>query len=95
MDDMKSPSDAVALTPRLLTSGGFDLLYREGMTLIEEVAAYLDGEGRGESKGLSRDAAFLYARYRLNRRAVKNPRSSSRRCPPIAVVRAGMTFPKP
>ena len=61
MDEMKSPSDAVALTPRLLTSGGFDLLYREGMGLIEEVAAYLDGEGRGESKGLSRDAAFIYA----------------------------------
>jgi regulator of CtrA degradation len=61
VDEMRSPSDAVALTPRLLASGGFDLLYREGMGLIEEVAAYLDGEGRGESKGLSRDAAFIYA----------------------------------
>jgi len=54
-------SDAVALTPRLLASGGFDLLYREGMGLIEEVAAYLDGEGRAESKALPREAAFIYA----------------------------------
>lgn len=59
MDEVMSPT--VALTPRLLSSGGFDLLYREGMSLIEEVAAYLDGEGRAESKVLSREAAFLYA----------------------------------
>ena len=62
MDEQSSPkSDAVALTPRILTSGGFDLLYREGMGLIEEVAAYLDGEGRAESKALSREASFVYA----------------------------------
>ncbi|RDE08181.1 protease adaptor protein RcdA [Pelagibacterium lacus] len=61
MDEARSGNDAVALTPRLLTSGGFDLLYREGMGLIEEVAAYLDGEGRAESRGLSREASFLYA----------------------------------
>ncbi|WMT89430.1 DUF1465 family protein [Pelagibacterium sp. H642] len=54
-------SPTVALTPRLLSSGGFDLLYREGMGLIEEVAAYLDGEGRTESKTLSREGSFLYA----------------------------------
>lgn len=59
MDEVMSP--AVALTPRLLSSGGFDLLYREGMGLIEEVAAYLDGDGRDQSKGLSREASFLYA----------------------------------
>src|SRR5690606_22643669 len=59
VDEVMSP--AVALTPRLLSSGGFDLLYREGMGLIEEVAAYLDGDGRDQSKGLSREASFLYA----------------------------------
>jgi len=51
----------VAIGPRIVASGGFDLLYREGMALIEEVAAYLDGEGRGESRGLTREAAFCYA----------------------------------
>lgn len=62
MDDQTTGiNDAVALTPRLLASGGFDLLYREGMGLIEEVAAYLDGEGRAESSALSREASFVYA----------------------------------
>jgi len=52
---------AVAIGPRIVASGGFDMLYREGMSLIEEVAAYLDGQGRAESKALPREAAFLYA----------------------------------
>ena len=49
---MSEPSDkpAVALGPRIVASGGFTSLYREGMTLIEEVAAYLDGDGRTESR---------------------------------------------
>jgi regulator of CtrA degradation len=54
-------NDAVALTPRLLASGGFDMLYREGMGLIEEVAAYLDRDGRADSEALSREASFVYA----------------------------------
>ncbi|MBN9363480.1 MAG: DUF1465 family protein [Devosia sp.] len=37
------------------------MLYREGMVLIEEVASYLDGDGRSESRGLPREASFLYA----------------------------------
>lgn len=61
MDDHTGKNEAVALTPRLLASGGFDLLYREGMSLIEEVAAYLDGEGRASSQSLSREASFVYA----------------------------------
>jgi len=51
----------VAIGPRIVASGGFDALYREGMTLIEDVAAYLDGDGRTESRGLARDASFVYA----------------------------------
>ena len=51
----------VAIGPRIVSSGGFDLLYREGMTLIEDVAAYLDGKGRLESRGLPREASFVYA----------------------------------
>lgn len=37
------------------------MLYREGMSLIEEVAAYLDGDGRGESRQLPREASFVYS----------------------------------
>jgi regulator of CtrA degradation len=52
---------AVSLGPRIVASGGFLALYREGMTLIEEVASYLDSEGRQESRLLGREAAFVYA----------------------------------
>jgi regulator of CtrA degradation len=39
----------------------FDRTFREGMDLVEETAAYLDGEGRRDSKMLSRSAALAYA----------------------------------
>jgi regulator of CtrA degradation len=39
----------------------FDRTFREGMDLVEETAAYLDGAGRQESKRLSRKAALAYA----------------------------------
>ena len=60
---MSEPQDksAIALGPRIVASGGFTLLYREGMGLIEEVAAYLDGDGRAESRSLPREAGFVYA----------------------------------
>jgi regulator of CtrA degradation len=39
----------------------FDRTFREGMDLVEETAAYLDGAGRHESKQLPRKAALAYA----------------------------------
>ena len=51
----------VALGPRIVASGGFTALYRGGMSLIEDVAAYLDGDGRTQSRGLPREASFVYA----------------------------------
>lgn len=39
----------------------FDRTFQEGMELVEETAAYLDGEGRRESKLLSRATALAYA----------------------------------
>ena len=39
----------------------FDRTFQEGMELVEETAAYLDGTGRHESKRLSRSAALAYA----------------------------------
>jgi regulator of CtrA degradation len=39
----------------------FDRTFREGMELVEETASYLDGDGRRESKLLSRAAALAYA----------------------------------
>jgi regulator of CtrA degradation len=39
----------------------FERTFQEGMELVEETAAYLDGAGRQESKSLPRDAALAYA----------------------------------
>jgi regulator of CtrA degradation len=39
----------------------FERTFQEGMDLVEETAAYLDGAGRQESKSLSRNAALAYA----------------------------------
>jgi regulator of CtrA degradation len=61
VDEAKEKRQPVAIGPRIIASGGFDALYREGMGLIEEVAAYLDSDGRAESRGLNREASFCYA----------------------------------
>jgi regulator of CtrA degradation len=61
VDDSSKQRGAVPIGPRMVASGGFDSLYREGMALIEDVAAYLDGEGRAESRHLPREASFVYA----------------------------------
>jgi regulator of CtrA degradation len=39
----------------------FDRTFREGMALVDEAAAYLDGPGRAAAKRLSRTAALAYA----------------------------------
>lgn len=44
-----------------LGSEAFKALFREGMALVEESAAYLDGQGREESRLLSRDGTLAYA----------------------------------
>jgi regulator of CtrA degradation len=41
-------------------SEAFCALFDEGMALVEETAAYLDGPGRSESRHLSRDATRAY-----------------------------------
>jgi regulator of CtrA degradation len=55
------PPAAVAFISRLTASRAFSDLFREGMALVEEAAAYLDGPGRAESKALTRHAALAYA----------------------------------
>lgn len=39
----------------------FDAVFKEGMSLVEKTAAYLDGEGRGESKKLKAPLTMVYA----------------------------------
>jgi regulator of CtrA degradation len=42
-------------------SDTFRTLFKEGMSLVEETADYLDGEGRDAARSLPRPASILYA----------------------------------
>lgn len=53
--------DWVSFGELYVTSEPFKALFREGMALVEETAAYLDGDGRQESRLISRDASLGYA----------------------------------
>jgi regulator of CtrA degradation len=57
----KSVKDTVVFGERVAASQAFADLFRDGMALVEQTAAYLDGPGRQEAKKLSRHAALAYA----------------------------------
>ena len=57
----RDESDPVPFGKTFVQSDAFRTLFREGMGLVEETAAYLDGPGREESRKLSRQAALTYA----------------------------------
>ena len=60
-DQSRGEADLVLLSERITNSPAFGLLFREGMDLVEETAAYLDGAGRTEAKALERAASLTYA----------------------------------
>jgi regulator of CtrA degradation len=51
----------VSFGQRLATSDAFKALFREGMSLVEDSANYLDGAGRTDAKRLARSDALAYA----------------------------------
>jgi regulator of CtrA degradation len=51
----------VSFGERFQASEQFDIVFREGMALVERVAAYLEGPGRAEAKQLPAPANVLYA----------------------------------
>ncbi|MBR2117855.1 MAG: DUF1465 family protein, partial [Afipia sp.] len=53
-------ADLVLLSERITNSPAFGTLFREGMDLVEETAAYLDGPGRTEAKALERSVSLSY-----------------------------------
>lgn len=61
MNEKDKLSETVVLGPRIVASAAFDTLYRDGMQLVEEVAAYLDGPGRADSRALPREVSLVYA----------------------------------
>ncbi len=59
VDFVRSP--AVPFGRNFVSSDAFRVMFREGMMLVEDTAAYLDGPGRDESRALPRDVALAYA----------------------------------
>ena len=57
----RSIQEPVSFKEKLAGSQAFSALFKDGMALVEETAAYLDGPGRKESKSLKRTAALTYA----------------------------------
>lgn len=53
--------DPVRFGQSFVGSEAFKALFQEGMELIEETAAYLDGPGREESRNLPRQESLVYA----------------------------------
>ncbi|MDR3465634.1 MAG: DUF1465 family protein [Xanthobacteraceae bacterium] len=60
-DFSRGEAGLVLLSERLANSAAFGTLFREGMDLVEETAAYLDGAGRSEAKDLERAVSLTYA----------------------------------
>ena len=56
-------TDAVTVSfgERFATSEQFDGVFKEGMALVERTAAYLDGDGRRDAKGLKAPVSVVYA----------------------------------
>ena len=57
----RDENDPVPFGKTFVQSDAFRALFREGMGLVEETAAYLDGPGREESRKLDRLASLAYA----------------------------------
>src|SRR3954468_2732419 len=60
-DRSQGETALVQFSERLTNSAAFGTLFREGMDLVEETAAYLDGIGRAEAKALDRSVSLTYA----------------------------------
>jgi regulator of CtrA degradation len=61
MREVPLSEQPVSFGEHLASSPLFGALFRDGMALVEETAAYLDGPGRQHSKDLGRSAALAYA----------------------------------
>jgi regulator of CtrA degradation len=56
-----SKGTTVSFGEHFAASDQFDVIFKEGMSLVERTAAYLDGPGRKEARALKGPAAVLYA----------------------------------
>jgi len=60
-DRSQGETPLVQFSEKLTNSAAFGNLFREGMDLVEETAAYLAGTGRIEAKALDRAVSLTYA----------------------------------
>ncbi|MCF8470134.1 MAG: DUF1465 family protein [Parvibaculum sp.] len=60
-DNEETGFAACVTLPEFMASGLFQRTYNEGMSLVEETSAYLDGPGREAARGLPRQASLAYA----------------------------------
>lgn len=60
-DNLGEQSQPVSFVEKLAGSEAFGAMFKEGMGLVEEAAAYLDGAGREDAKVLPRAEALAYA----------------------------------
>ncbi|MCB1489838.1 MAG: DUF1465 family protein [Bauldia sp.] len=60
-DEQTDINQPILFAQRLAGSDVFRSLFKEGMALVEETANYLDGDGRAESRELSRSGSLSYA----------------------------------
>lgn len=58
---LQGSNTTVSFGDRFQSSGQFDHIFKEGMTLVERTAAYLNGPGRAEAKSLAGPVSVLYA----------------------------------
>lgn len=61
MSSAETSPITVDFLSRFATSEQFDKVFREGMSLVEETANYLDGPGRQDARLLDRHGAVAYA----------------------------------
>lgn len=58
-EDFSGEAVTVSFGQRFQASSQFDLVFKEGMQLVETTAAYLDGPGRREAKLLKPPLTFF------------------------------------
>jgi regulator of CtrA degradation len=58
---LSGSATTVSFGERFQSSEQFGHIFKEGMALVERTAAYLDGPGRKEAKGLTGGVGVLYA----------------------------------
>ncbi|KPH81675.1 DUF1465 family protein [Bosea vaviloviae] len=61
MLERNADEGAISFARGFVKSDAFMVLFREGMGLVEQTAAYLDGDGRKDSAALPREVALSYA----------------------------------